>query len=61
MKRRDALRVGSAALAGLGISGIDLIGQAHRYGRVLAASTPRKLALLVGINAYPSSSLFSPL
>ena len=61
MKRRDALRVGTAALAGLGISGMDLIGQAHRYGRALAASTPRKLALLVGINAYPSSSLFSPL
>jgi hypothetical protein len=35
--------------------------QGDRLGRAWAQSTPRKLALLVGINAYPQDGLFPPL
>jgi hypothetical protein len=34
------------------MSQLDLMRQGDRYARVLAQSTPRKLALLVGINQY---------
>jgi hypothetical protein len=52
MKRRHFLQSTSSMLATLGLSQIDLATQATRYGQVLAKDTPRKLALLVGINAY---------
>ncbi|MGB7445388.1 MAG: hypothetical protein WA919_30305 [Coleofasciculaceae cyanobacterium] len=39
-----------SALAALGLSQFNLPQQANRYGKVLAKSTSRKLALLVGIN-----------
>jgi hypothetical protein len=38
----------------LGLSQLDFLHQANRYSQVLAQSTPRKLALLVGINNYTS-------
>jgi hypothetical protein len=52
MKRRHFLQFSSSLLASLGMSQLDLIHQANRYAQVLAQSTPRKLALLVGINDY---------
>gem|GEM_PF-3835566 len=40
------------SLATLGLSQVDLIRQGDSYGKLLAQDTPRKLALLVGINQY---------
>lgn len=54
MKRRQFLQFSSSLLTTLGLSQLDFLHQANRYGQVLAQSTPRKLALLVGINNYPS-------
>lgn len=54
MKRRHFLQATSSALAAIGLSQLDVVRQANQYSRVLAQSTPRKLALLVGINAYPT-------
>ena len=54
MKRRHFLQFSSSLLASLGISQLDLIYGANRYGKVLAQSTSRQLALLVGINNYTS-------
>ena len=48
-------------MAALGWSQVDIMQQSDRYGRALAQSTPRKLAFLVGINAYPNDGLFGPL
>ncbi|MEB3358308.1 MAG: caspase family protein [Synechococcales bacterium] len=55
-KRRHFLQLFGSTLATLGLSQTRFFTQANRYGRVLAQSTPRKLALLVGINAYPEVS-----
>ncbi|HAX77730.1 MAG TPA: peptidase C14 [Cyanobacteria bacterium UBA11372] len=52
MKRRHFLQFSSSLLASLGISQLDFLQGANRYGKVLAQSTQRKLALLVGINNY---------
>ncbi|MEH2029011.1 MAG: twin-arginine translocation signal domain-containing protein [Nostoc sp.] len=49
--RRQFLQMTGSTVTGLGLS-LGLT-QADRFGRVLAKSTPRKLALLVGINKYP--------
>ena len=54
IKRRHFLQTASSTLAAIGLSQIDFLVQADRYGKVLAQSTPRKLALLVGINDYQS-------
>ncbi|NEQ44075.1 MAG: DUF4384 domain-containing protein [Leptolyngbya sp. SIOISBB] len=59
--RRHFLQAGGATLAALGWSQLDVMRQGDRYGRAWAQSTPRKLALLVGINEYPRDSLFAPL
>jgi hypothetical protein len=61
MKRRHLLQSIASTLATLGWSQWEIRQQGLRYARVLAQGTPRKLALLVGINAYPASSLLSPL
>lgn len=53
MKRRNFLQFSSTLLASLGLSHINFFNQANSYGQVLAQNTPRKLALLVGINNYP--------
>jgi Caspase domain/Domain of unknown function (DUF4384) len=61
IKRRQFLQFSSALLATLGLSQLDLQHRALRYARVLAQGTPRKLALLVGINEYPEDSGFASL
>jgi hypothetical protein len=53
IKRRQFLQFAGFTLATLGLSQLDFHRQAHQYARVLAQQTPRKLALLVGINKYP--------
>lgn len=55
--RRHFLQFASAALATLGIHPLIFQRQARRYGQALAESTPRKLALLVGINSYADQPL----
>jgi hypothetical protein len=59
--RRHFLQATGATLAALGWSQRDFAQQGDRYGTALAQSTPRKLALLVGVNAYPVTGLFPPL
>ncbi len=54
LKRRQFIQFAGSALATLGLSQWDVMRQGDRYGRVLATPTPRKLALLVGINQYPN-------
>jgi hypothetical protein len=57
IKRRHFLQSSASLLATLGLSQLDIQRQGDRYGRVLAQGTPRKLALLVGINNYQDSPL----
>ena len=61
IKRRHFLQSSGATLAALGLSQLDIFRQADKYGRVLAKSTPRKLALLVGINKYNRNNNWTPL
>lgn len=56
IKRRQFLQFAGSTLATLGLSHLDVMRKGDRYGKALAQSTPRKLALLVGINAYQNSS-----
>ncbi|MCD8490134.1 MAG: caspase family protein [Desertifilum sp.] len=51
IKRRHFLQLAGSTLATVGLSQWDM----ERYSRVLAQETPRKLALLVGINQYTAS------
>ncbi|MBW4518181.1 MAG: caspase family protein [Scytolyngbya sp. HA4215-MV1] len=53
LNRRHFLQAAGSTLAAIGLSQFDFLAQADRTARVLAQSTPRKLALLVGINDYP--------
>ena len=53
IKRRQFLQFAGSTLATLGLSQLDIIRKGNRYAKVLAQSTNRKLALLVGINNYP--------
>jgi hypothetical protein len=55
--RRHFLQFAGSTLATLGINSVLLQKQADRTGKVLAQSTRRKLALLVGINQYASKPL----
>lgn len=59
--RRRFLQAAGATLATLGWSHRDVLWRSDRYGHALAQPTNRKLALLVGINAYPEDGLFAPL
>jgi Caspase domain/Domain of unknown function (DUF4384) len=61
MNRRHFLQFSASTLAALGLSQWDILKQGDRYARTLAQSTPRKLALLVGINDYPDSSQYASL
>ncbi|NJN37658.1 MAG: DUF4384 domain-containing protein [Acaryochloridaceae cyanobacterium CSU_3_4] len=54
MKRRHFLQSAGSALAVLGLNQWEIQQQGLRYAQVIAQGTPRKLALLVGINVYPS-------
>lgn len=56
VSRRHFLQFSGATLAALGLNQLDIQRQGARYAQVLAQGTPRKLALLVGINTYPESS-----
>ncbi|GGA17485.1 caspase family protein [Okeania sp. KiyG1] len=57
ISRRHFFQFASSILATLGISQLKFLSQAENYGKVLAQSTPRKLALLVGINTYQTAPL----
>ncbi|MDB9312548.1 caspase family protein [Spirulina sp. CS-785/01] len=61
LKRRHFLQLSAAALTTLGLHSLTLQRRATQYGKVLAQNTPRKLALLVGINQYPNSDRFDNL
>ena len=61
IKRRQFLQFAAYTLATIGLSQVDFLQQSHRYAQVLAQSTPRKLALLVGINDYPGTLGFGAL
>ena len=52
IKRRQFLQFASSVLSTLGINQLEIEQQAVRYAQVLAQNTPRKRALLVGINDY---------
>lgn len=52
LKRRRFLQAAGSTLAALGLSQMEVRMQGDRYARALAQTTPRKLALLVGINQY---------
>jgi hypothetical protein len=55
--RRHFLQFVGSALAAIGFNQLSFLQSAQRYGQVLAQNTPRKLALLVGINNYASQPL----
>jgi hypothetical protein len=55
--RRHFLQFAGSALAAIGLNQLSFLQSAQRYSQVLAQSTPRKLALLVGINNYALSPL----
>ena len=61
ISRRHFIQFASSTLATLGLSQWDIINKSNRYTQVLAEDTPRKLALLVGINQYPNSDRFNNL
>ncbi|MBD2776398.1 caspase family protein [Iningainema tapete] len=52
IKRRQFIQFAGSAIATMGISQLDIMRQGKRYAKALAQDTPRKLALLVGINDY---------
>lgn len=51
--RRHFLQFAGSTLTTIGLNQFSFLHQADRYGQVLAQTTRRKLALLVGINNYP--------
>lgn len=57
IKRRYFIQSAGATLAAIGLSQVDFLRQAHQFDQVNAQAAPRKLALLVGINAYPGHEL----
>ena len=61
IKRRHFLQFAGSSFATLALSQFDIIRQGNRYGQILAKDTPRKLALLVGVNNYPNSERFTNL
>ncbi len=56
MKRRQILQFAGSMLATLGISKLEIQNKSLHYAKTLAQNTPRKLALLVGINDYPNKT-----
>lgn len=57
MKRRDFLQRAGWTLAALGITEAGWLRLGSRYYQALAQPSPRKLALLIGINQYPHQAL----
>jgi hypothetical protein len=61
INRRQVLQGVGGALGAIGLSQLGLERHALRYGRALAQDTRRKVALLVGINAYAARDrLYGP-
>ncbi|MBD2541998.1 caspase family protein [Coleofasciculus sp. FACHB-SPT36] len=58
ISRRHFLQFAGSTITTLGLSQLDIINKGNRYAQVLAQNTPRKLALLVGINDYPANDRF---
>ena len=54
IKRRHFLQFTGSTLAAIAFHQFDIMRQGDRYARTLAQGTPRKLAMLVGINEYPA-------
>ena len=57
IKRRQFLQFAGSTLFTLGLSQLDIQTAGDSFARVLAQGTPRKLALLVGINTYSDAPL----
>lgn len=57
ISRRQFVQFAGSTLATLGFSQLNFQRQADGYGKVLAESTSRKLALLVGVDTYADSPL----
>lgn len=57
LKRRHFLQAAGSTLAAIGLSQTDFLRQAQPYRRALAQTTPRKLALLMGINQYSALNI----
>lgn len=53
INRRHFLQFTGSTLAAIAFNQLDIRRQGDQYARVLAQGTPRKLAMLVGINEYP--------
>ncbi|MDJ0511623.1 MAG: caspase family protein [Crocosphaera sp.] len=56
MKRRQILQFAGSMLATLGISQLEIQNKSLHSAKTLAQNTPRKLALLIGINNYSNHS-----
>ena len=54
MKRRHFLQFSGGILSTLGMSQLDFVTRAEHYTQAIAQSTPRKLAMLVGVSEYPA-------
>ncbi|MDA0673256.1 MAG: caspase family protein, partial [Cyanobacteria bacterium] len=54
IRRRHFLQLAGSSLAAIGLSQVDFLRHGNQMHRALAQTTPRKLALLVGINNYPT-------
>ncbi|NJN04471.1 MAG: DUF4384 domain-containing protein, partial [Leptolyngbyaceae cyanobacterium RM1_1_2] len=52
LRRRHFLQLAGASLGAIGLNQLDFLRQGDRIHRALAQETPRKLALLIGINGY---------
>jgi hypothetical protein len=61
IKRRQFLQFTGSTLGAFGLSQLHIQRLGERYAQVLAQSTPRKLALLVGINTYSENNRFTNL
>ena len=57
LNRRRFFQAASGALGAIALTQIRLSQQTQQYGRVLAQSTPRKVALLIGVNSYSRGNL----
>ena len=55
--RRLFLQSAAGALGAIGLSQLAMSQRANHYGKALAQSTSRKIALLVGVNSYTRNSL----
>lgn len=54
MHRRHFLQLAGSSLAAIGLNHLDVFRQGQHFNQALAQTKGRKLALLVGINQYPS-------